>query len=70
MSTAAKLEGEKFGRLTVIARHGTNRSKKATWVCSCECGNETIATTENLRYGYTTSCGCRFTLDKFLEEEE
>lgn len=28
------------------------------WLCRCECGNEKVVYGDNLRYGYTQSCGC------------
>lgn len=48
----------KFGRLTVRGRAGTNGRGEALWNCSCECGNETVATGRDLRRGSRTSCGC------------
>lgn len=51
------LAGRVFGRLTVIERSGTHRSF-ATWRCLCECGNETVVTSANLKAGISKSCGC------------
>lgn len=52
------LTGQKFGRLKVIKR-GKNKSYRAvTWICICDCGNETVVTSIALRTGRTTSCGC------------
>ena len=54
------LTGKKFGRLTVIERCGTDKSgKNVLWLCSCECGGQTKASTIHLRSGHTQSCGCR-----------
>lgn len=53
------LTGSKFKMLTVIKREGSYRKKNgcsAIWLCKCECGNETLITTDNLKN--TTSCGC------------
>lgn len=47
------LTGKKFGRLTVV--EWVNDGK---WKCVCDCGNETIVSTCNLRNGNTKSCGC------------
>ena len=33
------MTGQTFGRLTVLARAGTDRDRKATWLCRCACGN-------------------------------
>lgn len=52
------LTGRKFGRLTVISRIGTNNLGKATWLCKCDCGKETVVTTGELKSGNTKSCGC------------
>ena len=38
---AKDLVGQKFGRLTVIERAGTNTRRGAVWECKCECGNTT-----------------------------
>ena len=57
---AAKYEdltGQKFGRLTVLECIGSVRGNKL-WRCSCECGNETTATSYVLKAGVKSSCGC------------
>lgn len=48
-----KLEGQRFGRLTVI-----RRAADAKWMCRCDCGKVSFAITTNLRRGNTKSCGC------------
>lgn len=55
---APDLVGNKFGRLTVIERHGISKSKKALWKCICDCGGFAIVTTQDLKNGHTKSCGC------------
>lgn len=50
--------GNKYGKLTVLERAGSDRDKKALWLCQCECGNTTITTGKRLRNGTTKSCGC------------
>lgn len=52
------LANQKFGMLTVIRYVGCDEKYNHKWLCECECGNETIVTTGNLRKGHTTSCGC------------
>lgn len=51
-----------FGRLTVVEYFGTRKSPCGTtrkmWRCRCDCGNEVIVNTSNLRNGTTKSCGC------------
>lgn len=58
MNGRIDLSGMNFGRLAVMKRHGTNKHKKATWLCLCECGNEAVVITSKLRSGHTKSCGC------------
>lgn len=65
-TNSAKLEaGMVFGRLTIIERCGSQRThdkraSSALWLCRCECGNETKATSYKLTSGYKISCGCAF----------
>jgi len=53
-----RLDGQKFGRLTVWAYHGKNKHGIATWFCECECGGIKIAPSGSLVCGFTKSCGC------------
>ena len=52
------LTGQRFGRLTVVERVGTDKRGNALWKCKCDCGNEVTALASNLKRGHTTSCGC------------
>lgn len=54
------LIGRKFGALTVVSRHGSDKRGEALWGCICDCGNpnEVIVLGSNLRSGHTQSCGC------------
>jgi hypothetical protein len=55
------LTGQRFGRLIVIERveKPKNRKTKGSyWKCICDCGNEKIITSNNLKNGTTNSCGC------------
>ena len=58
MNDKYQLEGQKFGRLTVLQRKGSDRHKKALWYCKCDCGGEKTTTTGQLKRGATKSCGC------------
>lgn len=51
------LTGQRFGRLTVLAP-AENIGSRTAWLCRCDCGGETVATTQRLRDGHCTSCGC------------
>lgn len=57
MARFIDLTGQKFGKLTVIAR-AENKGRCATWRCKCECGNECVVLSYHLRDGHTKSCGC------------
>lgn len=50
--------GDKYNRLKVIEKLGTNKHNKRLWLCKCDCGNEVVVTTGGLRSGKTKSCGC------------
>ena len=52
------LIGQRFGMLVVTALSHRENHGIYKWHCKCDCGNESIASTSNLRNGNTTSCGC------------
>jgi len=52
------LTGMTYGRLTVVGYSHTNKSGKTFWKCKCECGKETVTSSDKLRRGVTRSCGC------------
>ena len=54
------LTGQRFGKLTVL-RPAENIGAKTTWLCRCDCGQETVVITTNLRSGVTKGCGCQRT---------
>jgi len=59
MKKAIEISGKRFNRLTVIKRiYPNNRNNKVTWLCKCDCGNETIVSGADIRRGHTKSCGC------------
>lgn len=63
------LTGLKFGRLIVLRR--IKDSKRNTrWICKCECGNETIATSGNLKNSRHKSCGCGRKGEKCFRHKE
>ena len=51
------LEGERFGRLSVI-RRGKTIGNRYYWECKCDCGNILDVRVDSLRSGKTNSCGC------------
>ena len=51
------LTNQRFGRLRVIKRI-KNNGRNTNWLCKCDCGKETEATSHILRKGEKQSCGC------------
>ena len=54
---ALDLTNQRFGNLVAIER-AKNQGRYTCWRCLCDCGNEVIVRTGNLRNGHTQSCGC------------
>ena len=56
------LEGQHFGRLTVLRRapeqYVWRHHVRATWLCICQCGKECAAREDDLVGGRRKSCGC------------
>lgn len=50
--------GNRYGRLTVIERSGSDIHGWALWRCRCDCGNEKVILGNLLRKGAVKSCGC------------
>lgn len=56
------LTGKKFGKLTVLGQSTKKSSKNKYlrfWDCICDCGEKTTVETNSLKYGKTSSCGCK-----------
>lgn len=47
------LDGQVFGRLTILAYHG-----KRYWYCRCSCGNLALCCGYDVQSGKVASCGC------------
>lgn len=58
LKSTKNLIGQKFGRLTVIERNGSNKRSQANWLCLCDCGKKITVLGARLRNGTTKSCGC------------
>lgn len=55
------LEGQKFGKLTVLKRDETKPRGVVYWICECECGKIISVRGQNLKrkdINRTVSCGC------------
>lgn len=58
MGKFADLTGQRFGRLTVVARVENYKDGHARWICKCDCGKTTTVFSMLLTQGKTQSCGC------------
>lgn len=50
------VSGQRFGKLT--AQHRFPGTKRGEWLCTCDCGNQSVVRSTSLRQGITKSCGC------------
>jgi hypothetical protein len=51
--------GEKFGKLTIIARAEKHKTRNTYYfICQCDCGNVCKKLRQDMVSGNTTSCGC------------
>lgn len=57
---AEKMNGEKFGRLTVVKPLKERKNGAVQYLCKCECGNESKVRGDQLKDGTTKSCGCLY----------
>ena len=55
---ALDLSGTRFGRLIAVEDVGRCKDRHHLWRCVCDCGNEAIVSSNQLRRGNTRSCGC------------
>lgn len=58
MAARIKMEGLRFGRLTVEAEQGRDKSGAVMWRCKCDCGKYATVRGADLRRGQQKSCGC------------
>lgn len=58
MSVFIDLVGKKFGRLLVLCKADTTKSRKIRWLCVCDCGTFKVIGGASLKRGDTVSCGC------------
>ena len=50
--------GVRFGFWMVRARDVNNKHGQVQWLCECECGIKKLVSSNSLRTGNSTSCGC------------
>lgn len=58
MGAVKDLSGQRFGKLVVIKRLGSDKQKRAMWECQCDCGCKTVVASSYLINGDSKSCGC------------
>lgn len=58
MSELVNIQGQRFGMLTVKGDSGQRQCGSVMWLCVCDCGNEVLVNSYNLRKGRKKSCGC------------
>lgn len=58
MSKTINEVGNRYGKLVVLERDGSNSQGRAMWLCQCDCGKLVKVTGVALRKGITQSCGC------------
>lgn len=58
MSRKIDMTGKRVSRLLVIRPSESNRFRRQTWECLCDCGNLVRIEGAHLRTGNTKSCGC------------
>lgn len=58
MSALKDLTGQRFGRLVVVERAGSDTKGNAMWKCQCDCGEVRVVNSRNLLSGNSKSCGC------------
>lgn len=52
----ARLNGQRFGALTVLSRAPNDERGAAMWLCKCDCGNEDVFGGSRLRTNTRTHC--------------
>lgn len=52
------ITGQRFGRLTAIEFCHYNEKHQDCWRFQCDCGEEVVIPSANVKWGNTRSCGC------------
>lgn len=58
MAKRLQIQGERYGRLVALGP-SVSSSSTSFWVFTCDCGNLKHVAVNNVRRGFTVSCGCR-----------
>lgn len=68
MGNRVDIKGKRFGFWVAIEQGENNKYGQTQWLCECECGNKKLVTTNSLRTGNSTSCGCNHCPDLIGEK--
>jgi len=66
MSRIENLKGKTFGRLEVVEFAYSDKYRTSIWKCIYRCGNVVYVRSNNLKSGYTRSCGC-YNIERSIE---
>lgn len=58
MTFRNEFTNKRFGKLIALYVVRKDGCAHFHWYCKCDCGNETIVRSNNLKNGKTSSCGC------------
>ena len=58
MRSYPSLIGQRFGSLVVQEQLPSTAKGHRRWLCRCDCGNDYISTTDNLKRRSVANCGC------------
>lgn len=58
MGKLIDLSNQRFGFWFVLRQGSKSKSGQTQWICQCECGVQKEITSNSLRSGNSTSCGC------------
>lgn len=63
MGKLINLKNQRFGFWVVLDRGSKSKSGQTQWLCQCECGITKEITSNSLRSGNSTSCGCNHSIN-------
>ena len=63
MGKLIDLTGQRFGFWIVLKKDNKNVHGQTLWLCRCECGVQKSITSNSLRSGNSTSCGCNHSVN-------
>lgn len=63
MGKLINLKNQRFGFWLALEPAEKNKKGQTQWLCQCECGTKKVVTTNSLRTGNSTSCGCNHSPD-------